>query len=247
MPSSYRVLRRDPPIEPACRLNRTYWALLRPRSAPLCLSKISKYLSGWRLYTLHNSIILAYAHFSHDIPRSSVLDLPFPCCPSAREPGSAPPNRRASEVRSKTAEFASSGRPVVDLPVPPLARLALGAGHRQARNGHCLASCRLSALLDVEGAARPTRTTAHFAPGPRSDPQDVPGESQLGCTPHPRRAAQTRHRNRGEQRQQIHGALPQAAVADLAHLSGESCPADGDRKSTRLNSSHRCISYAVFC
>src|SRR5437762_14302596 len=24
-------------------------------------------------------------------------------------------------------------------------------------------------------------------------------------------------------------------------------PADGDRKSTRLNSSHRCISYAVFC
>src|SRR5947209_5116446 len=41
-----------------------------------------------------------------------------------------------------------------------------------------------SALLDVEGAARPTRTTAHFAPGPRSDrvrdlqvelkPPDVP-------------------------------------------------------------------------
>src|SRR5437879_9488618 len=24
-------------------------------------------------------------------------------------------------------------------------------------------------------------------------------------------------------------------------------PEDGDRKSTRLNSSHRCISYAVFC
>src|SRR5437762_9812856 len=24
-------------------------------------------------------------------------------------------------------------------------------------------------------------------------------------------------------------------------------PGDGDRKSTRLNSSHRCISYAVFC
>src|SRR5437879_9930504 len=25
------------------------------------------------------------------------------------------------------------------------------------------------------------------------------------------------------------------------------CPLPGDRKSTRLNSSHRCISYAVFC
>ena len=58
------------------------------------------------------------------------------------------------------------------------------------------ASCRLSAVLDVEGPARPTRTTAHFARGSRSDPQDVPGESQLGCTPHPRRNAQARHPHR---------------------------------------------------
>jgi len=42
----------------------------------------------------------------------------------------------------------------VDLPVPPLARLALGAGHRQARNSHCLASCQLSAVLD-QGTGRP--------------------------------------------------------------------------------------------
>src|SRR5260370_30387363 len=40
-------------------------------------------------------IILADAHFSHDIPRNSVLDLPFPRCRGARELGSAPPNRRA--------------------------------------------------------------------------------------------------------------------------------------------------------
>src|SRR5437879_10284276 len=32
----------------------------------------------------------------------------------------------------------------------------------------------------------------------------------------------------------------------LAHWSGEACQ-PLDRKSTRLNSSHRCISYAVFC
>jgi putative transposase len=43
-----------------------------------------------------------------------------------------------------------------------------------------------------------------------------------GCTAHPRRTAQTRHRHRGKQRQQIHGALPQTAVSDLAHISGES-------------------------
>jgi hypothetical protein len=34
----------------------------------------------------------------------------------------------------------------VDLSVAPLARLALGLGHRQARNGRSLASCRLSCV-----------------------------------------------------------------------------------------------------
>ena len=44
-----------------------------------------------------------------------------------------------------------------------------------------------------------------------------------GCTPHPRRTAQTRHRHRGEQRQQIDGALPQTP-----HLRpGESCCVPG--------------------
>src|SRR5215472_18090276 len=45
----------------------------------------------------------------------------------------------------------------------PLARLALSVGDRQARNGRGLASSRRSPLLDLEGAARPTRTTRHFA------------------------------------------------------------------------------------
>jgi hypothetical protein len=81
------------------------------------------------------------------------------------------------------------------------------------------------ACLEVEGAARASRTTRRCARGPRSDPQDVPAESRLGCTPHPRRATGTRHRHRGEQCEQIYGALPQAAVSHLAHIPGESCPA----------------------
>src|SRR5271167_977507 len=80
----------------------------------------------------------------------------------------------------------AGGPPVLGLSVPPLARLALGAGHRQARDGRGLASCRLSPVLDLEGAPRPTGTAGHFPRGPRSDPQDVPGESRLGCTSHPR-------------------------------------------------------------
>src|SRR5436190_336478 len=100
-------------------------------------------------------------------------------------------------------------------------------GHRQARNGRGLASCRLSFVLDLEGALRKTRTTRHFKRSPRSDSQDVPGESRLGCTTDPRRTAQTRHRHRREQCQQIYGALPQTAVSHLAHLPGEPCPAAG--------------------
>src|SRR6266576_6113224 len=90
-----------------------------------------------------------------------------------------------------------------------------------------LASCRLSFVLDLEGALRKTRTTRHFKRSPRSDSQDVPGESRLGCTTDPRRTAQTGHRRRAEQCKQIYGALPQTAVSDLAHLPGEPCPAAG--------------------
>src|SRR5436190_2643395 len=117
--------------------------------------------------------------------------------------------------------------PAVDLSGASLARLALGVAHRQARNGRSLASCRLSLVLDLEGALRKTRTTRHFKRTPRPDPQDVPAESRLGCTTDPRRTAQTGHRRRAEQCQQIYGPLPQTAVSHLAHLPGEPCPAAG--------------------
>ena len=39
-----------------------------------------------------------------------------------------------------------------------------------------------SPVLDLERAVRPTRTSSHFARGPRSDPQDVPGEFHLVAT-----------------------------------------------------------------
>lgn len=127
-----------------------------------------------------------------------------------------------SARREKASEINTWGPPVVGLAVPHLERLALGAGHRQARNGHCLASRRLSPVLDLKGAARPTRPTRRFSRGSRSNPQDVPRESELGCTPRSRGVAQARHRHRRDQRQQIHGALPPTAVADLTHLPGES-------------------------
>ena len=52
--------------------------------------------------------------------------------------------------------------PIMGLAVPHLERLALGAGHRPARNGRGLASQGLSSFLDLEGTTRPTGTTCHF-------------------------------------------------------------------------------------
>jgi len=59
-----------------------------------------------------------------------------------------------------------------------------------------LASQGLSSFLSLEGTARPTGTTCHFPWGARSDQQDVPRESFLGCTTDPRWAPEARHRYR---------------------------------------------------
>jgi hypothetical protein len=94
-------------------LHRTGFQL---RPVPLENAEISERNGGYTSF-----IILADAYFSQDTIRVSAIDLPIACGSRAREPGSAPPNRSASEVRSKTVEIDSSGPPVVDLPVPPLA------------------------------------------------------------------------------------------------------------------------------
>src|SRR5256885_10086933 len=58
----------------------------------------------------------------------------------------------------------------------------------------------------------------------------------------------TGHGPRGHAREPVqeavHGAIPRGEAADVPALPR---PAHSDRKSTRLNSSHLVISYAVFC
>ena len=98
----------------------------------------------------------------------------------------APPSDRcASSVREKAPEIDRREPPVVRMSGPPLARLTLGAGYRQARDRRGLALCRLSPALDLEGAPRPTGVAGHFPHGSRPDPQDVSREPHLGCSPHP--------------------------------------------------------------
>src|SRR5437762_8199808 len=51
----------------------------------------------------------------------------------------------------------------------------------------------------------------------------------------------------GAQQRGGHARQQEAAQAESKHQQRQQTVAGRDRKSTRLNSSHRCISYAVFC
>src|SRR5208283_40668 len=104
-------------------------------------------MSGRARFILYN--LSSDAHFSDDTPRHSAFDLPLARSSRTGELGSAPSNRCASTVREKTPEIDRRGPLIVGLSVPPLARLALGAGHRQARDG-----------CDLEGLARATTDPA---------------------------------------------------------------------------------------
>src|SRR5437763_11081118 len=64
----------------------------------------------------------------------------------------------------------------------------------------------------------------------------------------------TLFRSCGRSRERLHHASQSARVMPYSMSSEHSSPTQNDwrvcpsdRKSTRLNSSHRCISYAVFC
>jgi hypothetical protein len=98
----------------------------------LCLSKISKSLSGWGLCFFYNSRRCSF--LSRRFSRNSAFALPFACC-GVREPGSAPPNRRASAIREKMSEIDLRGPPVVDLSV---LRLLFYAGAISDDRTHCV-------------------------------------------------------------------------------------------------------------
>src|SRR3712207_8017929 len=67
-----------------------------------------------------------------------------------------------------------------------------------------------------------------------------------GIRPQHRQRQQPDVRKEGEPEEEA-GARGQRRETEQVAAVDERCEADGDRKSTRLNSSHANISYAVFC
>src|SRR5213595_2964988 len=100
--------------------------------------------------------------------------------------------------------------------------MALRTHRRQARDCDRLAPERLSPFLDLEGPAWPTRASVDSERRTRADPSDEPREPDLGRPQDSRRAAQTRYEHRRDQREQVPGSSPEAAIADVADLLGES-------------------------
>ena len=128
-------------------------------------------------------VLSSDAHFSHDTPLHPDLDLPFASRTEAGEPGSAPPNRRASAVRWKTPKTDLRGSLVVGLAVPHLERLARGAGHRQTRNGHCLASRSPLRALCRRHAGTDVKLMVCKSPDPNRPFGDLAGGRSLRCEP----------------------------------------------------------------
>src|SRR5207302_1798503 len=130
----------------------------------LCLSKTSQCLRGGELYFFHNSPPMLISLTTLFVTLSSIF----------RSRAALQLENLALRHQVGVLQRSARKRPQVDSRRPPplglavsrVERLALGAGHRSTRNRHCLASCRLSPVLDQEGAARPTGTTGHFARGP---------------------------------------------------------------------------------
>ena len=65
----------------------------------------------------------------------------------------------AAALRRKARQVDSAGPSLMGLAVPHLERLALGVGHRSARDGDRLASQRIWSVLDMEDSAGPAGKT----------------------------------------------------------------------------------------
>src|SRR3982074_235308 len=94
------------------------------------------------------------------------------------------------------------------------------------RDGRRLAPQSFRLVLDQE-ITTPPRKTGHSCGDSRLDSSHEPSEPAVGSTPHSRRTAQVGDQDGAIDGGQISAPTMEAAFADLASLSGESCGTDG--------------------
>jgi hypothetical protein len=102
------------------------------------------------------------------------------------------------------------------LALPLLVELALGAAHREARNGYRLALKGIPLVLEMEESARRSGKADDPLGGSETNPKDKFGEPALGSTAYPWGIAQTWYRSIPSHGREVHGAPAEAAISDVA-------------------------------
>src|SRR5260370_41185739 len=85
-----------------------------------------------------------------------------------------------------------------------------------------MASDGLPTVLALEVALLSGRSAEDTRGDPAPDPGDEPGQSAVGCAPHPWRTAEARDRGRTVDPRQVNGEEWARAVAELEHFPPQS-------------------------
>src|SRR5947209_788427 len=83
-----------------------------------------------------------------------------PHCSADGKHRASPSDRSPSTLGQEATAIAQLGSLVLGRAIAGMERVALCPGHRQARNGHSLASEGISIVLDLESPTRQARTPA---------------------------------------------------------------------------------------
>src|SRR6266853_2227158 len=98
--------------------------------------------------------------------------------------------------------------------------MAIRIDYREARDRHRLASSGIPTVLEVEEPPS-CRPPVGVERSRRSHPENEFGQPALGRSAHSWGAVEARHSGVTGNSREVHGPAPEAAVADMAHLSDE--------------------------
>src|ERR1700730_11794372 len=131
-------------------------------------------------------------------------------------------NIQPATAPAKETDFQCHGSPDLCWAVSFGAKYPQCADDCEAGDCRPLASCRVQIVLALE-ITTSFRPTDGCGRNTTADPRDEHCQSAVGSASDPWRVAQARHRDRPDQRRQIHGQAKTPAVPRLENLYPQSC------------------------
>ena len=156
------------------------------------------------------------------VPPRSGLAVQVAGATGSRDRAAAASIECAAPARALEAEADGGGPSALRLALSPVSLGVERCDDCPAGDRHPMASDGVPAVLAVEVALSGWAAKSSVG-DPAADPGDEPGQPAVGCTAHPWRTAQARHRGRAVDGRQVHGEEWARAAADLEDLSAQSC------------------------